>query len=423
MKATSRYKPVAFATMLFAAMSMLAACSATEGASGASEGRVYLSAPLSGPDAVAGRDIADGAKLALDQAEGEAAGVEISLEVMDSAAKSESGWNAAVVGDNARAAIQDAGGLAYIGDFTSGATRTSLPLTNSAGMLQVSPSASAMDLVIEPGTLSDPNEDYAVGGQRTFARVVPSDDFQAEAAAEIAERSGLNRIVVVTDGSEYGDVMADAFTERARELGVGVGAGGGDPLEQRRSGQQVAPGTDLGTYLAVESEGFEKNSTVPSGEEIWPDALLGPGDGRLAPVDGDEIGALRGIPRAVAGAQLPEQLPVSGEAFVERFEDIYGREPGRFAAYGYESMALVLDAIERGASDRGVRREDIVDEAFLTQDRDSVLGTYSIDDTGETTLEGVGVALSIPLGFAGSPGRPLGEVGSLRFLEERLGGD
>lgn len=419
MRAASRYKPVAFAVAVFAAMSMLAACSATEGASGAAEGRVYLSAPMSGPDRVAGRDIAEGAQLALDQAEGEAGGVEVALEVMDSASESKSGWDAAVVGENARTATQDAGGLAYIGDFTSGATRASLPLTNSAGMLQVSPSASAMDLVFEPGTLSDPNDDYAVGGRRTFVRVVPSDDVQAAAAAQVAERAGLRRIIVADDGSDYGDVMAEAFTERARELGIGIGTGGGDPLEQRRSGQQVAPGADLGSYLAVDSPEFEFNSTVPAGAvQIRPDALLRPGELGLLPILGDGPRKL-GPPIAVAGSMFPIQLPPSGEAFAERFEDIYGREPGRYAAYGYESMALALDAIGRGATDGGVRREDVVAEAFATRERDSVLGTYSIDDTGETTLEDVGVAISVAPGLD-DRNRPLGNAGSLRSLREQI---
>ena len=63
----------------------------------------------------------------------------------------------------------------------------------------------------------------------------------------------------------------------------------------------------------------------------------------------------------------------------------YGREPGRYAAYGYEAMAVVLDSIRR-AGDQGDDRDAVVDAFFDTQDRDSVLGTYSIDEVGDTTL-------------------------------------
>ena len=41
------------------------------------------------------------------------------------------------------AATQDSTAIAYLGDFESGATRASLPVTNSARMLQVSPASAA----------------------------------------------------------------------------------------------------------------------------------------------------------------------------------------------------------------------------------------------------------------------------------------
>jgi hypothetical protein len=57
-----------------------------------------------------------------------------------------------------------------------------------------------------------------------------------------------------------------------------------------------------------------------------------------------------------------------------------------FALYGYEAMALVLDAIER-AGDEAEDRRAVRDELLATTDRDSVLGTYSITPLGNTTLE------------------------------------
>jgi len=48
-------------------------------------------------------------------------------------------------------------------------------------------------------------------------------------------------------------------------------------------------------------------------------------------------------------------------------------------------MAVVLDSIRR-AGDSGDDRDSVVSAFFDTQDRHSILGTYSIDDTGNTTL-------------------------------------
>ena len=50
-------------------------------------------------------------------------------------------------------------------------------------------------------------------------------------------------------------------------------------------------------------------------------------------------------------------------------------------------MALVLDAIERGGPDRA----GVIEAFFATRDRDSVLGRYSIDEFGDTTLSQYGV--------------------------------
>ena len=66
------------------------------------------------------------------------------LEVLDDAGPS--GATDALAGANARRATEDSTAIAYVGELDSGTTRTSLPITNEAGLLQVSPGASAVDL-------------------------------------------------------------------------------------------------------------------------------------------------------------------------------------------------------------------------------------------------------------------------------------
>jgi branched-chain amino acid transport system substrate-binding protein len=95
-------------------------------------------------------------------------------------------------------------------------------------------------------------------------------------------------------------------------------------------------------------------------------------------------GTVRGL-LVTSAVEDPSQLPPTGKRFVSGFTKRYGRQPRRYAAYGYEAMAVVLDSIQR-AGDQGDDREAVVDAFFDTQDRDSVLGTYSIDEVGDTTL-------------------------------------
>jgi branched-chain amino acid transport system substrate-binding protein len=47
----------------------------------------------------------------------------------------------------------------------------------------------------------------------------------------------------------------------------------------------------------------------------------------------------------------------------------------------------VLDAIEAAGTDR----QAVIDELFNTSGRESVLGTYDIDENGDTTLTDYGV--------------------------------
>ena len=84
----------------------------------------------------------------------------------------------------------------------------------------------------------------------------------------------------------------------------------------------------------------------------------------------------------------PTQLPPEASEFLTAFEEAEGRRAGRWAAYGYEAMAVVLDSIER--ADDPLDRASVRDAFFATCDRDSILGTYSIDDVGDTTLPAVG---------------------------------
>jgi hypothetical protein len=88
---------------------------------------------------------------------------------------------------------------------------------------------------------------------------------------------------------------------------------------------------------------------------------------------------------ATSAALDPSQLPPIADEFVGAFIAKYDRPPGRYAAYGYEAMAVILDSIDR-ASDP-TDRASVIDAFFATADRASILGTYSIADNGETTFD------------------------------------
>lgn len=364
----------------------LAGCGAPE-VEGDPELTVYLSAPLSGPVAGDGQDIADGAQLALDDAEGEAAGIAVRLEVLDDA--TDAGWDAALTGANARIATQDSTAVAYLGELDSGATRTSLPITNEAGLLQVSAGSGAEDLVAEAiGSEQIPPRTQP-SGVRTFGRVTPSDVVQGEAAGVWMGEMGIESVEVIDSDDPYGAALLSG-------------------LESAATGPQIATagpsrGEADASYVALADLEATTESIIPrgTGPLLGSDALIDPGD-RTALRAFPELCRTRtncpSAPRDVlltSAALDPSQLPPAADGFLAAFDELFtirrrspALPPGRYAAYGYEAMALILDSIER--AEDPLNRADVIDAFFATTDRESILGTYSIDEVGDTTLEGVG---------------------------------
>jgi branched-chain amino acid transport system substrate-binding protein len=321
---------------------------------------VYVSMPLRGPEGATGADVLRGAKLALADAAARAGELRVkAVYLNDTAGRgSETRWSPVAAAANARRATEDSAAIAYVGDFDSGATRASLPITNEARMLQVSPASAAVDLV-RPflGAGDEVPEEVQPTGERTFGRVIPSDSVQAEAAAAWARELGAKRVATVSDGSGFGDTMVTAFRRAA------------DGLTRTR------PRRAQLTYFGGLAGGAAGALRGSRGPVMGSDAFLPPSS-----TQGGTVADL-----ATSAAQDPTQLPAAGRRFVRSYRGRYGRAPGRYAAYGYEAMAVVLDSIER-AGDQGDVRESVVDAFFDTHDRDSILGTYSIDEAGDTTL-------------------------------------
>jgi len=331
--------------------------------------RVYVSLPLSGPSANAGQDVADAAELALADAGGEAGGLSVEAVVRDDTEGEgdSAGWTPVAAAANAREAISDSTAIAYLGEFESGATRASLPITNEGRMLQVSPASGAGDLVSDFINSDKPSK-FQPGEDRTFGRVIPSDFAQGEAAAVWAEELEVGDAGVLSSKSDFAQTLATGFEGEAGDRGLAIE----DP-----TGSQLR-------YLAGEGQYFLGLDIAPpliSGEpqiQLGSDALLEPGvPERLARYDGPYL--------ATSAALDPTALPPAGRDFVAAFRAEYGREPGRYAAYGYEAMAVILDSIDRAANPAD--RPTVSAAFFETADRDSILGNYSIDAVGDTTLD------------------------------------
>ena len=364
-----------------AAAFALAGC----GESGESKGErtvtVYSSLPLQGGLRANAVDALRGMRMALAERDGRAGGARVRLVSLDDSLASTGTWDAGRVSANARRAVRDADAIAYVGEANSGATAVSLPITNEAGMLQLSPGSTYGGLT-RPGDFApgEPGKHYP-SRRRTFARVIPADHVQARAVVAYLRHEGVRRVHLLHDRDAYGRGLV---AEIAKALPGSIERTGTDGIDVRaanfRGLAHRVRGADAVFFggTATQAAQLAKDLLAASPRMLFfsPDAT---GD----PSFFGEVGRLREARlRLTLPVLPPDALPASGRAFLERFEKKHGAAPQPFAIYGYETMALLLEAIERADA---VNRDAIVDSVFATRDRRSVLGTYSVDRNGDTT--------------------------------------
>jgi branched-chain amino acid transport system substrate-binding protein len=370
---------------------------------GGSEGggslTIYSSLPLQGPARTQAVATVNGAKLALEQAGGKAGEFQIDFQSLDDSTAQAGGWEPGATSANARKAASDDSTIGYIGEFNSGATAISLPILNEAGVPQVSPGNTAVGITSDdPGAEAGEPDKYYPSGRRTYVRVLPKDTYQGAALVSLAKEEGCSSAYILNDKEVYGAGLAENVELSAKEQGLEIKGNDGidkSAANYRSLAEKMArTGAECFIYT-----GITANNAVQIFKDVavaLPDApLLGPeGVGETGFFDAAE----GGVPPAVAKrvritipGVAPEEYPPAGKEFLKAYTAKYDEKtPDRYAVYGYESMSLLLDAIERAGPDGGDRAA-VVEQLFATKDREGTFGTYSIDENGDITFTPYGV--------------------------------
>jgi branched-chain amino acid transport system substrate-binding protein len=370
--------------------------SASEGDGGGTV-NVYSSLPLQGASRPQTTAMVQGIRLALKQAGNKAGNVNVKYESLDDSTAQAGTWTPEATSANARKVAQDDKAVAYIGEFNSGASAISMPLLNEGGVPQISPANTAVGLTTnEPGADKGEPDKYYPAGTRHYLRIVPKDTIQGAALATTMKEDGCQNVAMANDKEVYGAGLSRNIENSLKEQQVELLFNEGiDP--KASNFRSLAARAKSGNADCFVFSGITANGAVQiykDFEAALPDAKLYGPDGVAESGFADpEEG---GIPASVANkvkvsvATLnPESYPPEGQEFFTQFEQEYGEDnPDPYAIYGYEAMRLVLDAIERSGS---TNKEDVLKALFDTKDRQSVLGTYSIDENGDTTLTDYGV--------------------------------
>jgi branched-chain amino acid transport system substrate-binding protein len=328
--------------------------------------KVYAGQPPGGAGGQQTQDVLDGERLALQQLGNQVGHFKVQLESL-------SGGR---VSDNARTVIKDSNAIAYLGELAPHSSADSIGITNAVGILQISPTDTAIELTQRsqavPNSPTRYYESLSTYG-RTFGRVVPAGTSEAAAQVRAMRAMGVTKLYVAADGGPYGSAIALAVKQDATKAGITVtssptGAdamflGANDPViaARRLNAAGTNPLLKLFVPSALDDDAFAARLSAAA-----------------------QHGLYASEPGFMATGRHADVTP-SGRKFLSDFKTAYGHDAGQSAIFGYEAMALVLDVLHRAGSSAG-SRSAVVSEFIRTKQRASVLGTYSINGDGDTSL-------------------------------------
>ena len=370
----------------------VAGCSGGGGEQGGSPTATIVSdLPLQGSSRPQNETIVNAIQLALEQRNNMAGDVQIKYQSQDNATAQAGKWDEAKCAENARSAAQDQQIVGWIGPFNSGCAQVQIPILNQAGLAMVSPANTYIGLT-KPGGDPDEPEKFYPTGNRNYTRVIVADDKQGRAGAVWMRDQGVRSVYILDDQETYGKGLADQFERNARELGINVlGREGIDAkaANYRSLMARIAQSNPDAIYfggITQNNAGQLVKDKVGAGMSNGSVIFVGP-DGINEQAFLDAAGdSAEGI-YVTFGGLPPSELPAKGRDFVSQYKDRYNSDVEAYTAYGYEAANVLLDAIDRAyRADGRVTREGVVRELFATRDYDGVLGTWSFDEDGDTTL-------------------------------------
>jgi branched-chain amino acid transport system substrate-binding protein len=362
------------------------------GSTGSTTLTIYSSLPLQGDSRPQSESVVNGEKLALQEHGGKVGKFTIKYVSLDDSTAAAGKWDPGQTSSDARKAAQDKTTIAYLGEFNSGASAISIPILNEAGILQVSPSNTYVGLTRSEGADKGEPDKYYPSGKRTYGRVVPADHIQAAAQVAFQKSEGCTKTYILNDKEVYGKGIADAVQTDAQSQGLQIL--GNDGIDTKAA-------TYRSLATKIKSKGadcmFFGGITDNKAVQVWKDVgaanptikMFGP-DGVAESSFTTKLPANLQPRTFVTNPTLdPKLYPPAAQDFFKTYKQKYGKAPEPYAIYGYEAMQVALLAIQN-AGDKGNDRQAVIDQFFKIKDRDSVLGTYSIDQNGDTTLSDYG---------------------------------
>ncbi|AVT40966.1 branched-chain amino acid ABC transporter substrate-binding protein [Plantactinospora sp. BB1] len=351
----------AVGTAALAVVAMLAAAGCQDSGGGTAEGdkecggKIAIFGAFTGPNAGLVTPSLNGAKLAVKEHNAANPNCQVTLQEFDTQG------NADQATPVASQVAQDTSFTSVIGGHFSAETKATMGTYQAAGLVMVSPSATAAELT----TLGNKNFFRVVGNDKTQGgaavtyikdvlkaqKVFAIDDSQTYGAGIIAEvKSGLGPIVVAEDKVQADQQNFDATISKIKSAAPDVIAYAGYTNEAAPLLKQARAAGVTAKFL-----GF--------------DGLYDPG----FPNGAGEVAAEGAI---VTCPCLPADK--AGGTFAADFQKEYGVAPGSYGAEGYDGAKILLEGYAAGKTSR----EELV-EWVRSYDKQGVSKYLKFDANGD----------------------------------------
>jgi branched-chain amino acid transport system substrate-binding protein len=364
--------------------------------------RVYAAWPLQGSMLPIGEGMSNSTELALkhyleDHPDGPG-GFEVEFVFNDDASPVTGSWDGTVEAEIAQKCVNDDSCLVYFGTYNSGAAAVSSPITNEAGIAQITPANTYPGLTFDCPTCADDEPGiYRPSGDQTYFRTNGNDYDQGLAAASWAVCLGHEKMYILDDRQLYGKGVADAVEAHAAITGVEVVAHEGvestDIDFRSLMGKIQASGATLvyGGFV-IDSGGvqvvqqmanqglFDEGIQFMAPDGLVDAALIEQVGGADVIGDGNVLLTFPGL--------APEQVRDSSEFgafFYDSYVEEYGASPDAWDAYAYQSALIILDSIERAAADGAPTRASVL-AAMKATDFEGVTGSIQFDENGDPVV-------------------------------------
>ncbi len=372
------------ATLAVCCAMTLASCGqGNTGSAGAAGGgnviRIGVDLPLSGADASIGQSTLNGVTLAVEEANAKVLpnGLKFEVNALDDAVQGVHSPQQGVA--NVRTLISEPNVLAMIGPYNSNVGKAEIPITNAAGLVQISPATTTDSLTKGPqgAVLRRTNPDTIA-----FFRVCALNSEQALEGADLARSLGWKTAYVVDDNETYGLDMGAAFAKYFTKDGGKIV--GSDHLEKNSQDYKSL----LLKIGAAKPDVLFYGGVSSTGGGLLRKQMFDTGLSQLPMLGGDGINDLNTIAAKEAdgvyytvGALNADKLPAAKD-FVKAYAARFKEPVGPYSANAYAATQIAIAAIVKAKAAGSLTRATVLKNVAATS-MSTVIGNVSFDADGD----------------------------------------